>query len=309
MMAAERMMPRLLLLVALPISVLGQSPTLSPPALVSPAIASLERPALLLPNVLPPAEDLPNDPGWTLPPPPPPLPPCPAATPQHQAAVASATAASPVAAAFVRPCIQVNPYKRFLDTTTPIPLSPRQKAYLAFHNFRDPANILTIFGTAAFTVGANAHTAYGPGWNGFLRNSAYSFSQDATGEFLGTFLIPSLTREDPHYRRIPHATFPRRILHALARTAVAQHDNGSPMPNYAVLLTYPLSAGISNLYVPGVHGNLPSTVKRVVTGLATDPVNNLITEFLPDLAKRVNIQVVFVQRVLNAVAADGSIER
>jgi hypothetical protein len=75
------------------------------------------------------------------------------------------------------------------------------------------------------------------------------------------------------------------------------------MPNYAVLLTYPISAEISNLYVPGVHGNGPSTVARIATGLGTDPVNNLITEFLPDIAKHINIRVIFVQRILNAVVA------
>ena len=250
--------------------------------------------------------DLPNEPGWTLPPPPPPLPPCPAATPNHASVAAKASDGSPVAAGFVQPCIQINPYKRFLDATTPVPLKPSQKAYLALRNFRDPANLITIFGTAAFTIGTNAHTAYGPGWSGFARNSAYSFSQDATGEFFGTFLIPSLAHEDPHYHRLPHATIPHRVLHAIARTAIAQHDDGSLMPNYAVLLTYPLSAELSNLYVPGIHGNGPSTVKRVATGLATDPVNNLITEFLPDVAKRVNIRVVFVQRVMNMMTAGAS---
>ena len=77
------------------------------------------------------------------------------------------------------------------------------------------------------------------------------------------------------------------------------------MLNYSTLLTYPISAEISNLYVPGVHGNGPSTVKRIVTGLASDPIDNLITEFLPDFAKRVHIRVVFVQQILTNVSAEG----
>ncbi|RXH58864.1 hypothetical protein [Granulicella sibirica] len=234
-------------------------------------------------------EALPNAPSWSLPTAPAPLPPCPSS--------------ALVTGEPQPPCIAINPYHRFLDTTAPVPMTPTQKAYLAFHNFRDPGNIITIVGTAAFTVDTNSHTAYGPGFGGFLRDTGYSFSQDVTGEFFGTFLIPSLFHEDPHYHREPGAPFRHRLVHALSRTIIAQHDDGSSMPNYAVLFTYPISAEISNLYVPGVHGNGPSTVERIATGLATDPVNNLITEFLPDVARHINTRAIFIQRIVNMVTA------
>ena len=76
------------------------------------------------------------------------------------------------------------------------------------------------------------------------------------------------------------------------------------MPNYATLLTYPIAAEIGNLYVPGINGNGPSTVERILTGYATDPVDNLITEFLPDVASRIHVRVIFVQRILNQIASD-----
>jgi hypothetical protein len=203
------------------------------------------------------------------------------------------------------PCLETpNPYKRFLDTPVPVRLTPEQKARLAFHNLKDPGNLVTIVGTAAFTIGIDPHTAYGPGWKGFGKNAGVSLLQDTTGEFFGTFLIPTLMREDPHYHRMPHASVPRRFVHALARTVIAQHDDGSAMPNYATLLNYPIGAEISNLYVPGIRGNGPSTVARIMTGYATDPIENEITEFLPDIAKHIHVHVIFVQRVLNQVASD-----
>jgi hypothetical protein len=75
------------------------------------------------------------------------------------------------------------------------------------------------------------------------------------------------------------------------------------MPNLETLITYPASAEIANLYVPGVAGNGPSTVRRFMLGLATDPVNQIITEFLPDFARRIHTNIVFVQHILNQVAA------
>jgi hypothetical protein len=203
------------------------------------------------------------------------------------------------------PCVESpNPYSRFLNNTAPVPLTPEQKGRLALHNFKDPGNFATILGNAGYTVATNSHTAYGPGWKGFGRDAGYSLLQDATGEFFGTFLVPSLTHEDPHYHRMPNAGIPRRIVHAVSRTVMAQSDTGARMPNFSTLLGYPICDEISNLYVPGVNGNGPSTVARIMTGYATDPIDNLITEFLPDVARHIHVRVLFVQRVLNPVASD-----
>lgn len=202
------------------------------------------------------------------------------------------------------PCSElVNPYQRFLDTNLVIPLTAKQKGYLAIHNLTDPANLLTIVALSGFTIAVDSDTAYGPGLKGFGKNTGVSLLQDATGEFFGAFLIPSITHQDPRYFRMPRASIPRRIGHAVGRTFIANHDDGSLMPNYANLFGYPISAELSNLYVPGIHADPASTIARIATGLATDPANNLITEFLPDVARHISIRIIFVQRILNQVAS------
>jgi hypothetical protein len=204
-------------------------------------------------------------------------------------------------------CVNVlNPYARFLDTSMPIPMTPRQKGYLAFRDVIDPFNLITIVGSSAVTIAIDPETAFGPGFKGFGKLSGISLLQDVTGEFFGTFLIPSLTHEDPHYHRMPTARFPRRLLHAVSRTVIAQSDYGHTMPNYATLLTYPIGAELANLYVPGLQTNGPSTAKRIFTGYAFDPIGNVVTEFLPDVAKRIHIRIIFVQQILNQVAVTPS---
>lgn len=203
------------------------------------------------------------------------------------------------------PCKRLNPYKPFLDSPTPIPLTPKQKAYLALHNIIDPFNLLTIVGNSAYTIGTDPHTAYGPGWSGFGWNVGYSLSQDVTGNFVAVYAIASIAHQDPHYHRMPKASIPRRALHAISNAVIGQSDYGKPMPNYMVLAGYPIAIELSNLYVPGVDGNLPSSIERYVEGVATEPIGNLITEFLPDVASHVHIRILFAQRLLNQVAAGG----
>lgn len=181
-------------------------------------------------------------------------------------------------------------------------MTSRQKGTLALDAVIDPFNLLTIAAFSAISVAANAHSDYGPGLKGWGRLSGYSFVEDAQLEFTGVYLLPSIFHEDPRYHRMPGAPVKRRIEHALIHGFVSQHDDGALMPNYATLINYPLSDEISNLYVPGLGTNLPSTAKRVVLGYATEPVGPLLAEFLPDVAKRVHVHIIFAQQILNQLA-------
>jgi hypothetical protein len=203
-----------------------------------------------------------------------------------------------------KPCSElVYPYQRFLTTNVVIPMTWQQKGYFALHELTDPANLGTILGISAITIGANSHSAYGPGMKGFGKIVGVTLSQDATGLFFGNFAIPAIVHQDPRYFRMPHQKISKRIVYSISRTFISRHDDGSSMPNYATLLTYPIGAELSNLYVPGISTNAASTVARVLTGYALDPANGLLNEFLPDVASRVHVRIIFVQRILNNVAS------
>ncbi len=196
----------------------------------------------------------------------------------------------------------INWYARFLNGPQVRTLTPLQKAHLAARNLMDPFNLLTIFGEAAISVAANSHSPYGPGFPGFGRYAGVSFTEDMVGEFFGTFLIPSVAHQDPHYHRMPNASIPRRAVHAVAQIVWTQSDEGNGMVNYADLVGFAADDEIANLYVPGQQTNLGASATRYATALATAPIDNFITEFLPDVARHIHVQVVIIQRVINHVA-------
>jgi hypothetical protein len=228
-----------------------------------------------------------------------------------QAGVAGAMAsdpANPDLAASLQPasCPRIEPlidwYARFLTGPKVKRLTPKQKAWLATRNLFDPFNGLTILGVSAIAVGSNSHSPYGPGMAGFGRDVGVTFTQDMTGEFFGTFLIPSIVHQDPHYHRMPQATIKRRIAHAIYQVVWTQGDDGNGMVNYADLVGFAIDDEIGNFYVPGQQTNLPASAERYVTGLGTAPIENFITEFVPDIAKRLHIRIVLVQRIIDRVA-------
>lgn len=200
----------------------------------------------------------------------------------------------------------INWYSRFLNGPQVKALTPKEKGWLAIRNLADPFNFVTIAGNSAIYIASDPHSPYGPGFPGFVSNIGISYSEDATGEFFGTFLIPSIVHQDPHYHRMPDASIARRALHTVVQIAWTQGDNGRYMINYANLAGSAIDDEIANLYVPGEQTNLPATATRYVTGLATSPVDNLITEFLPDVARRIHVRIVLVQRIINQVATTES---
>jgi hypothetical protein len=203
------------------------------------------------------------------------------------------------------PC-EEDPIQMIVGAGPVAPLSSRDKAELAARNVVSPFNLLTIVGYSGIYVAANSHSAYGPGFKGWGRLSGYSLAEDVQGEFFGVYAIPSLAHEDPRYHRMPDRPVKIRILHALAHTVLSRHDDGTLMPNYAVLLSYPISDALSDAYVPGLDTSGSAYRNRVLLGYATDPASALIAEFLPDVAKRVHVRVVFVQQILNNIVANKS---
>jgi hypothetical protein len=217
--------------------------------------------------------------------------------------------ADPEAVQELPPCPRppfINFYERFINGPEVKPLTPKEKARLAARNLLDPFNAITIAGSAAVAIASDSHTAYGPGLPGFWRYLGVSYSEDTTSEFFGTFLIPSIFHQDPHYHRMPHATIPRRILNAITQVGWTRSDTGKGIPNYSSLIAAPIDAEIANLYVPGIESDLPTTATRVVTGWALAPTDNFITEFLPDVARHIHVQIVFVQQIINQVARPGA---
>lgn len=228
-------------------------------------------------------------------------------------ALASAPEAKPCAPEAIgqgaAPCLprpQTNWFERFLTGPEVKPLTPAEKARLAVRNVVDPFNVITVVAGSAISVGSDANSPYGPGMAGFARNLGVSFTQDITGEFFSTFLIPSITHQDPHYHRMPNASIPRRVRHAITQVVWTQGDNGRGMFNYADVVGAAVQDEVNNLYVPGRETNLPASATRYGIGLASAPIDNFVSEFLPDLARHIHVQVLVIQRIINQVAkADG----
>ena len=203
------------------------------------------------------------------------------------------------------PAEAVDFFKRFLTGPADQADDPQDKAWLAARNVMDPFNALTILFSSAITIGTNSHSAYGPGMPGFARNVGVSFTQDMTGEFFNTFLIPSIVHQDPHYHRMAHGSIPRRACHAALQVLWTQGDNGKGMVNYGNLVGFGDRRRDQQPLRPGAADESSRQSERYAIGIASSPIDNFVSEFVPDVASHIHVQVVVIQRIINQVAKTG----
>jgi hypothetical protein len=200
-----------------------------------------------------------------------------------------------------------SPFAQYLKWPDVVPLTAHDNLRSAVRGVIDPFNLMTIAGDAAVGIGSDSHTAYGPGFEGFAKYAGVSLTEDMTGEFFGTFLVPSLAHQDPHYHRRPYLSVKRRFLHTFVAVVWSQSYTGKPMFNYANFLGGIATAVVSNTFVPGPNRQgFSNTAQRLALAFAISPSGNIIEEFVPDLASHVNFRVVIFQRILNSVTLEES---
>jgi hypothetical protein len=206
-------------------------------------------------------------------------------------------------------CCQLtsSPFAQYLNGPDVVPLTARDNLRSAVRGVIDPFNLLTIAADAAIGIGSDSHTVYGPGFEGFSKYAGVSLTEDMTGEFFGTFLVPSLMHQDPHYHRQPFMSIKRRFLHTFVAVVWSQSYTGKPMFNYANIVGGIATAAVSNTFVPGPNRQgFGNTAQRLALAFAISPSGNIIEEFVPDLASHVNVRIVIFQRILNSVTLEES---
>lgn len=192
-----------------------------------------------------------------------------------------------------------SPFRRSVDEGHSWPLSSMGKLRVAEQDLVDPGNLVTIAAGSAISVAMNSHSPYGPGMSGFAKYAGVSVTGAATGEFFCTFLVPAVAHQDPRYHRMPQASFLKRVEHAAVQVVWTKSDNGFDIPNYGNIVGLAMTNAVANLYVPGQRSSAGPTAGRWAAGLASAPIDNLLTEFIPDVAQHVHFRVVAFQRMMD----------
>lgn len=153
----------------------------------------------------------------------------------------------------------------------------------------EPLTFITTAVEAGWAHASNDDSAFGPGVSGYGQRWGAALADSASESFLGTFVYPSLFREDPRFYRQLNGGGKQRLGHALTHVFVARADSGRRMPNYSELFTIASSIALQNVYHPGNRRGFGPAAPRLGALLGTDMGSDVVREFWPEIARKVKL--------------------
>jgi hypothetical protein len=168
------------------------------------------------------------------------------------------------------------------------PLTPGQK----FEHFArasvNPYFLLGAGAAAGISQAADTNPGYGQGGEGYGKRFGAAIADEASSNFFGTFLYPTIFHQDPRYfRKGPEGgTGGQRLGYAITRVFVTRGDSGKSQFNISRVLGSLSSAALSNVYYSVHEQTGAKTAERFGLNLAGQAGFNVVREFLPNIFHR-----------------------
>lgn len=169
-----------------------------------------------------------------------------------------------------------------------VPISTAGKFAIARSDSFDWPNYFLLAGYALQSQIAAGGFKHSGGLNGFGRYYSRSVADQIIGSYVTEAILPTLWHEDPRFFRLGRGPILYRAYYAASRIFVVKKDNGSTGPYFSELLGNMAVTAIGTSYYTDSR-NAPESLERYGMALGNDMISNLLTEFWPDIKRRLPI--------------------
>lgn len=168
----------------------------------------------------------------------------------------------------------------------PCSLTAGEKFKLFVNDSVDPINFAGFAWNAGTGQLQNSDPSYGQGAAGFGRRFAANAADNATDDFFGIFVFPTLFHQDPRYYRVGHGSVQGRVGHALEHNFVTTSDSGKRVFNFSEWCTTVTGMLVTNLYHPDAPRGFGPSARRVGFSVASDMGWDVLREFWPEVTHK-----------------------
>jgi hypothetical protein len=162
----------------------------------------------------------------------------------------------------------------------------KEKFNIAKQNTFDWPNYFLNAGFAIQNqVAQNGFT--GPGFGKtFAEYYARAWADNMIGNYTTQAFLPSILGEDPRYYRMGEGPMLKRTWHAVSQVAITKGTNGRNRVHLSELAGNAGVVAVTSLYYPSDNNGFGSSATRWGLTLGNDAMANLLTEFLPDISRK-----------------------
>ena len=166
------------------------------------------------------------------------------------------------------------------------PLSSWDKLRLAANNTVSLSSVGAVVIGSAYGQAVNSPSGWGQGWDAYGQRFGADMARVASYNFFGTFVIASLTHEDPRFYVRKNLNFGQSVEYAAKRLVITRSDSGTEVVNYAGLLGPLAGEGLANTYYPPGSRGFGSTMIRYATDVGWRFAGHLLRQYWPTIDKR-----------------------
>src|SRR5215472_3875268 len=151
----------------------------------------------------------------------------------------------------------------FPDLCTRIaPLSVSQKFILSLNESISGHIVVGSAASAGLGQAFNWQAGYGQGAEGYAKRFGASMARSASNNFLGTFLLASILRQDPRFFVRGRLTFVQAVKYSLFRIVITRRDSGEQTVNSSGLLGPLAGEALATTYLPIEDRTVGNTLLR-----------------------------------------------
>jgi hypothetical protein len=169
------------------------------------------------------------------------------------------------------------------------PLSTAEKYRIARSDSFDWPNYFLMAGFALQSQVAARGFNHNGGFTGFTQYYARAFGDQVIGNYVTEAILPSLLHEDPRFFRLGSGGFWHRTYYAASRVLITRADSGKARFYVSEIAGNAAVVAVTASYYPDSRS--PSeAAERFGMALGNDAISNLMTEFWPDIKRRLRFR-------------------
>ena len=165
------------------------------------------------------------------------------------------------------------------------PLSRSQKYAIARSDSFDWPNYILLAGYAVQSQVAAGGFSHNGGFSGFGKYYARSVGDQIIGSYITEAILPDILHEDPRFFRRGSGPLWQRAFYATSQIVVTRKDDGRFGFNFSEIAGNAGVVAVTTLYYPDSR-SASEGAERFAMQLGNDVISNLLTEFWPDIRRR-----------------------
>jgi hypothetical protein len=173
--------------------------------------------------------------------------------------------------------------------TSKKPFGSVDKFMLAANNSVSLATIGAALVGAAYGQAIDSPEGYGQGGEGYGKRFGSGMARAASDNLFGTFLIASVSHEDPRFYVRKGLSFGESAKYSAVRVFITRSDSGKQTVNLAGLLGPLAGETLANTYFPEGSRGVGSTLTRYASDLGWRFGGNLLRQYWPKINRELRL--------------------